>query len=347
MNQYGLCYVKCDETAIIGSRIKCQIIDSDIYQILNSAVSIIAKHAYYSSGSPFQPNKKAMTHNLRIFQVDNFDKSSNSENFIKRRQTKCFARIINEIDYDDILRKIYNLANYNIHIGKFHSIVKYLTYCKKYNNIDDLGKIIFSIDEKERLGELMKRFEKNLCNKLPEYVSPMLCLNAPNGEDLGMEFNWQIKNFLVEHLKKIGYYVGVILSHNKGGEPFRINKHNINNVRYMLVIFNKKFMDDIINSVKQVDNFNSGNKYDMIKTYVNGLNIKDKMGDKYEYLSEMHLSEYLFDYFNVKKMNSITRSFIPGYKNYYFVKEFCHEVELNQITYQESSNSIDFESFDD
>lgn len=44
MNQYGLCYVKCDETAIIGDRIKCQIVDSDIYQIINSATNIIIKY---------------------------------------------------------------------------------------------------------------------------------------------------------------------------------------------------------------------------------------------------------------------------------------------------------------
>ncbi|ANB51013.1 hypothetical protein [Powai lake megavirus] len=348
MNQYGLCYVKCDNcTSIINDRMKCQKIDSDIYQIINSAISIIARHTYYRPGSPFRPNKKAMTHSLRIFRVDNVEKNLNSEIFIKRGQIKCFARIINEIDYNVILRKIYNLANYNIHVGKFHNVVKYLTYCKKYNNIDDFGKSIFAFEHKKKFGELVKRFEKSLCDNLPEYVSPMLSLNAPNDEDLGMEFNWKIKNFLVEYLKKIGYYVGVILSHNKGGEPFRINKHNINYVRYILVIFNKKFMDDLINSIRQIDNFNNGNKYDIIKTYVNGLNMKDKMGDKYSYLSEMHLSEYLFDYFNVKKMNSITKSFISGYKNYYFVKEFCYEVELDRIIYQESFDSIDFDSIDD
>ncbi len=105
-------------------------------------------------------------------------------------------------------------------------------------------------------------------------------------------------------------------------------------------------MDDLISSIKQIDNFNNGNKYDIIKTYINRLNMKDKMCDEYSYLSEMHLSEYLFDYFNVKKMNSITKSFIPGYKNYYFVKEFFYEFELDRITRQESFNSIDFNSID-
>nr|URM61891.1 hypothetical protein [Mimivirus sp.] len=101
-----------------------------------------------------------MIYNLRIFRVDNVEKNLNSEIFIKRGQTKYFARIIDEIDYDAILRKIYNLANYNIHVGKFHSVVKYLTCCKKYNNIDDLGKSIFAFEHKERLEVLIKRFEK-------------------------------------------------------------------------------------------------------------------------------------------------------------------------------------------
>nr|WBF70337.1 hypothetical protein [Megavirus caiporensis] len=347
MNQYGLCYVKCDNgTAIIDNRVKCQKVDSDIYQILNLAISIIAKHTYYRCGSPFSPNKKALTHSLRIFHVDNMENNSDCEIFIKTGQIKCFACIIDEIDYDAILRKIYNLANFNIYVKKFHDVVKYLTNCKKYNNIDNLGKSIFTISHREKFEEIMKRFEKNIYNELPEYISPMLYLNAPIDEDLEMEFNWRLKNFLVYHLNRIGYYVGVVLYHNKAGEPFKINKLNINDTKYKLVIFNKKIMDDIISSIKQINNFNNGNKYDIIKTYVNRLNMKIKMGDKYSYLSEMHLSEYLFDYFNVKKLNSITKSFNPGYKNYYFVKEFCHEAELDKITHQELIDTIDFDSID-
>ncbi|BCS82618.1 hypothetical protein QLL95_gp0129 [Cotonvirus japonicus] len=344
MNMYGLCYVKCtDGIAIYENTMECLVVNSDIYKIINQAICIIGKHNVYDlDESPFLLNKKATTHNLRIFHVDNIRTHK-----IRGLLGKCSARIIREIDYDIVLKKIYQLTNLNIHIKRIHDVVKYLTFCKKYDNIDELTKAMFIHHDKNKFNELISKSENYIDRFLPTHVSPMIILNIPVDKDLEMEYNWTIKKCLVNYLETKNYYVGVILTSREGGVPFKINSSNINEAKYELVIFNKKFIDGIISGIKQMENFQTNDKYSIIKNYVKNLNLKSIMGNKYLSLAKFHVTNYLYDYFRVDEANFNTKSINRlYYMSYNFVKEFSHEHELNKILYQDRPNYID-NDFDD
>ncbi|BCS83651.1 hypothetical protein QLL95_gp0472 [Cotonvirus japonicus] len=323
---YGLYYVKCINNMVNDNCTPiCVLTNDDFYQIVGKVVDIMSSYAFYKHKHAPLTNELSKTHHLRIFYVDHS------------------KTIIKEINYEEYFDHIFRLACRNIYIKKYYHVVNYLKFCESTNNLDEILKISFGVLQKnmQLIYDLASECDKKLEKYLPEYVSTVINLNLPNIDENQGEYIWNIKNFLTDIYKRKNYYIKFETTNKDGSVPYVPSISNDYDACYKIIIYNKNFMDKIINEIEnKIKNefnicggeFNTKKRLFIIKNYLKKLNIPSIINCKIteSICYEFFIRNFLCDHFIVENelINVVcTDRSLPH--RFWFVTEFENKRKID------------------